>query len=178
MRFPEAEGIDRTIMTYELVKNPTREHYRMASPYEAAAIEAVKGGVGDPAARRINRRFTNYVHDNKLWILCVCLGQGIRETGDRSPSVRTGHRKPRQHAQCGCSPRGSLRPSACARTAARLNAVPDDFLDPFPFVKETSDPARTRRGKGKAREPRRSVARPGSGQGVEHPQEVDPGGAA
>ena len=45
-------------MNYEVVKNPTREHHRMASPYEGDAIEAVKGGSGDPAARRINRRFT------------------------------------------------------------------------------------------------------------------------
>ena len=102
---------------------------------------------------------------------------GIRETGDRSPSGRTGRRKPRQPARCGCSPRRALRlPPARGRQAAerRSRRLPRSV----PLRQGASGPARTRRGEGKAREPRRSVAGPGSGHRVEHPQEVDPGGAA
>ena len=102
---------------------------------------------------------------------------GSRETGDRSPSGRTGHRKPRQPAQCGCSPRRALRlPPARGRQPVerRSRRLPRSV----PLRQGASEPARTRGGKGEAQAPRRTVDRPGSGQGVEHPQEVDPGGAA
>ena len=120
-------------MTYELVKKKSREHHRMASPYEAAAIQAVKGGIGGPAARRINRRFTNHVRDNKLWILCVCRGQGAarpvivpRRVGPDSVNLVNLPNADVPHAEhCVFRLREDGSPS---------NAVPDDFLDPFPFV--------------------------------------------
>ena len=144
-------------MTYELVKKGTREHHGTASPFEAAAIEAVKGGIGDPAARSINRRLTNHVHDNKLWILCICRGQGStrpvivpRRLGPDSVDLVNLPKADFPHAEhCVFRLRAEGSPS---------NAVPDDFLDPFPFVKEHRTPPGP--GEGKERRESRAGASP------------------
>ena len=133
-RFPAGEGIGRTIMTFELVKKHSREHDRMASPFEEAALQTVKGGSGDPATRRIYRRLANHVRDNDLLILCVCRGEGSarpvivpRRVGpDRVNLVNLPHADVPHAEYCVFRLRDA--------EGSRAIVIPDDFLDPFSFV--------------------------------------------
>ena len=121
-------------MTFELVKKHSREHDRMASPFEEAALQTVKGGSGDPATRRIYRRLANHVRDNDLWILCVCRGEGSarpvivpRRVGpDRVNLVNLPHADVPHAEYCVFRLRDA--------EGSRAIVIPDDFLDPFSFV--------------------------------------------
>ena len=103
-------------------------------------------------------RFTNYVHDNKFWILCICCGQGStrpvivpRRVGPDAVYLVNLPNADVPHAEhCVFRLRADGGPS---------NAVPDDFLDPFPFVKEHRDPPGA--GEGKKRRRDRAGLSPG-----------------
>ena len=148
-------------MTYELVKKKSREHHRDGLAIRGSRDSGGEGcGIGGPAARRINRRFTNHVCDNKLWILCVCRGQGAarpvivpRRVGPDSVNLVNLPNADVPHAEY-CVFR--LRDAEGSRT----NAVPDDFLDPFPFV----GGHRNLPGPGEGKERRRDRAGPSMGR--------------
>lgn len=143
-------------MTFEVVKKHSLEHVRMVSSFEETALPAVKGGIGEPAARRIYRRLANHVRDNDLWILCVCRGEGSarpvivpRRVGPATVNLVNLPNADFPHAEH-CVFR--LRDAGARPTIV----VPDDFLDPFPFVEGHRDPP----GPGEGRKKRRGRAGP------------------